>query len=206
MSKYMFFIEGINADLEDINGWHDRAEDWVDQNTDHKANSYNYHVTALTRWLYQSKNITKAATCIERGWNKQREQLIVCGHSNGCAISCGLLDADPALMIGELHLIAGAVDADFDKNGLNAAMARQQVGKVFMYCSKSDRALQIAQNTSWIHKLYSKWGYGSMGLTGPTNVKAPERVVTEWFEGFDHSTYFEGTNFETTMRLVCGTV
>lgn len=206
MSRYYLFINGINTDVEEILlNWNYRAERWVEDRTPDRADTYAYKVKTFTRWLKQGEHIDKAAACLT-GRSHAKDDLILVGHSNGCAIAAGVLAKYPQIGVTELHLIAAAVDDSYDTNGLNECVARGQVGTIYLYCSTADEALKWARKTHWIHWLNSRWGYGSLGLTGPSAMteESRKRTTVYWHENFNHSTYFDAGNFDNTMRSIAG--
>lgn len=201
--SYYFFIAGINADTADIDGWTERAERSCERRG-LRANAYPYHVNALDRWVWQAKHVRNATRCLRESLMTS-DDVVIAAHSNGVAIALGMLRADPAMVVSELHLIAGAAFASYKDNGLNDAIARHQVGKVFLYCSRDDLALKAAQTTRKFLRFVGL-GFGSIGLTGPADMsdEADARTRVIWHEGFDHSTYFDDANFRDTMRAITG--
>jgi pimeloyl-ACP methyl ester carboxylesterase len=138
------------------------------------------------------------------------QNLHLAGHSNGCDILRLLLLHYPEVKVKTLDFIAAAVDPDFEANGLNEVLCRGQVGRMRIWCSNSDEALYIAKNTGGFLRFMGnligmKWGYGYMGLTGPTKQRDMANVICEpplWFPGYRHSDYFSDANFESTMGLI----
>lgn len=199
---YYFFIPGINTNTADIDGWHDRAERYCER-LGLRANAYPYHVTALDRWIHQAGHIRNAMRCLREGVMPD-ERIAVTTHSNGAAIACGMLREYHDWHVSELHLVAGAEFASYEQNGLNAAVDRGQVKAIFLYCSRSDRALKAAKATRKVLRFVGL-GFGSIGLTGPADMsdEADARTRVVWRDGFDHSDYFTpAENFESTMRLI----
>lgn len=204
MKSFYYFINGINTNIGNLNGWQYRACRHVEQTTDDDADAYTYEVRTLTRWLHQASHIRKA-TEFFMGWADFQCRRVLVGHSNGCEIIRGMLVDNPGLAVDEVHLIAPAVKHDFEENGLNKALiGRVRLKKFCIYASETDRALQAARNTSWIRWVNTKWGYGHLGLTGPTNVNVllHSKVQTIWNNGFDHGTYFVDPHFKETMAQI----
>ncbi len=204
--RFYLFINGINTNIGDLWGWQYRAERWVEYRTDDDADCYTYHVRTTTRWLHQAEHVRKAKDLFV-GWGDFDCERVLVGHSNGCEIIRRLLVDYPSLAVDYVHMVAPAVDVDFEKNGLNDALeGRVRLKQLTIHCSQSDRALKHARNTKWIRWFNSKWGYGHLGLTGPENVRSSvyNQVNTTWYEGFDHATYFIDPHFNNLMRYITG--
>jgi hypothetical protein len=136
--------------------------------------------------------------------------VVLVGHSNGAEVICralreveigtrGSSSLQGRHPVAEVHLIAPACEADFDRNGLNAALEYGRVGAVHVYMSGQDRALRLAR---WSRRLFG-WlglGYGDLGLRGPVN--AAGRVFAHREATFGHSTWFAGAEFERTMQRI----
>ena len=202
--RYLF-INGIRTDVEaHAQNWNYRAERWIEDETDGTADCYAYSVKATTRWLKQDHHVQQCAAVLT-GRRRPNDSLIIGAHSNGCEIARRVV-VDKGVPVSELHLIAAAVDDDFEKNGINRAVADGLIGRLFVYVSKSDRALKTAKRWHWVRFLSPKFGYGALGLLGPKNV-SPEtarRMDVLDHPGFDHGTYFDGANFDNTMRSIAG--
>jgi predicted alpha/beta hydrolase family esterase len=206
VKSFYYFINGINTNIGNLWGWQHRAERHVESKTDDDADCYLYEVKTLTRWLEQSKHV-RLATQIFAGWADLQCRRVLVAHSNGCEIVRRMLVEEPALAVDEVHMIAPAVEHDFERNGLNEALVgRVRLKKFVIYASKSDGALQWAKKTYWVHWLNSKWGYGWLGLVGPENVNPhlSKTVRTVWHPGFDHGDYFVDPNFDRLMRSIMG--
>lgn len=200
-----YFVPGIRTDLENVDGWHYRAKRWIDTRTEHDADTFPYHALATTRFLEQKGRAEKLGRILY-GYNPER--LTLACHSNGCALACMVLRMFPSLCVDDLHLIAPAEDPDFERNGLNAAAARwhanrnRGVGRITLYCSKNDGALEAAGWTSWL-RIFGL-GYGELGRVGPVNrsaITASELFTRQvWRNDFGHSTWFADRYFETLME------
>jgi pimeloyl-ACP methyl ester carboxylesterase len=197
--RAFIFIPGIRHESEGIDGWPDQAVLYVHTHTKHRAEKYEYSCKALTRWLGQSRRIEDVARLI---WNYRDFDVSVAAHSNGCAIAIAALQKFPQAQIDTLHLFAAAADPDWERNGLNEAIEDGRCERVYCYCSEGDRVLKLAGFTTWLRRL--GLGYGQLGLIGPQNVsKVGETATyTDWNNHFGHSTYFHGSHFGPTVRLI----
>lgn len=205
-----FFIHGINNKAGSIHNWNSRAEDYIEQMPGpDRARHYSYTVGALDRWIWQGGFVKDVEELLVTRKYRKGEGLKLVGHSNGCEILKELMLKNPLMPVRELHLIAPAVEADFTKNGLNEVIANNKIGCIKIYCSREDSSLRKAQKTNSFLKFFNnKWGYGYLGLTGPTNLSESAKKVVQWrfFDPYDHSDYFKGANFEHTMQMITGEV
>lgn len=211
-NRHYLFINGINSDPENHSGWQYMAERWVLKRTQDRADTYSYAVRTSTRWVYQAGHVKEACRCLLESVGPTTEVVLV-GHSNGAAVVCAMLDCIKPYRIAEVHLIAGAVDEDCDHNGLNAAVARGQLGRVVCYCSEVDEALKWAGVSQklfgWTRNLNRRWskfpalGYGYLGLVGPKKMSLEtQRATTEVWRPFAHSQWFSVNHFDGVMEYV----
>ena len=132
---------------------------------------------------------------------------IAVGHSNGADVILTMMrDYRDWPDIHHLHLVCGAANANFEKNGLNHWLAEGRVKRVTVYVAGKDLALRLAH--TWLGRLLH---YGVLGLEGPTNVHneflTNGRVSTVWedpWTEYGHSGCWEGRHFERTMALFTG--
>ena len=95
--------------------------------------------------------------------------------------------------IEELHLISGACESDFNKNGLNENAL--SIGKLSVYVAGKDKAMKLAD--SFFGRLL---GYGALGKVGPKNMSRVVNVIEK--PSFGHSSWFSGENINDTMKLI----
>jgi pimeloyl-ACP methyl ester carboxylesterase len=188
------FVNGILTIPAHADNWTGRAVTWVQLNTSHKAEKVEYFTGIVSRWIGDGARARKLAKTIKFYLAKQW-RIVLVGHSNGCDV---ILDALQLLAwphIHGVHLISAACEADFGKNGLNAAGSR--VGHLSIYIAERDWALMLADTLP-----ARLLGYGVLGKDGPKNStwKAePDRVVRR---DFGHGGWFTEKQFDATMRLV----
>lgn len=198
MSKVFIFVNGILNLPGDVSAWTDRAESWIEANTNYKATKMEYFTSALLRRIHQEDRVDNLKTICERYGD---HKIVLVGHSNGCDVILRLI-ARNQLDFHSVHLIAGACEKDFNKNLLNNALRDGSVGKVTVYWSKRDKALKKAKLST---RLFG-WlglGYGYLGLVGPVNVDDDVSGRVESYERrFDHSQWFSQKNFNDLMTKV----
>lgn len=156
---------------------------------------------SITRWLFQGMRANKLRKKLQRyihqGWD-----LVLVGHSNGCAV---ILDALRLLdwpIVRELHFFAPACSEDCRTNGINHALRNDLLGKLHVYVGLKDWALWCADNI-----LGRMLGYGVMGRRGPQFVddtipNVSHRVITHVRDDFGHSDWFSEDAFSRTMHMV----
>lgn len=191
----IIFVNGIMNFPGDSHGWNYRAVVWT-----HLSGSpmepipVEYFCGPIGRAFGQKKRAQKICELLEAyaGWN-----IILVGHSNGCAVilkALGMALVYPRIQA--IHLVSGACEADFNRNGLNEAVEGGKVGKVCVYVAGKDMALRVASH--WMGRLL---GYGVLGLHGMQNVPASllDRIGQITQEDFGHSSWWEAEHFDRSM-------
>lgn len=194
-------INGILAFPGRSDGWTDRAVTLAHTHLLIRSEKFEHFSGVLTRHVWQEKRAAALAALVNRyigrGWH-----VFLRGHSNGCDVICRSLAHIDGAVEG-IQLIAGACEADFGTNGLNAALRDGRLHRVQLCCSPDDRALWLARLSHPFLSIFSN-GYGSLGFSGPMNVadEIEHRVSTHWEPGYDHGTWLEGDNLLHTMSLL----
>lgn len=193
-------VNGILTKEHDIKGWPDRAEVFY-QNKGLIASRYKYESGAFTRFVYQGKRVKEVTTILKRSIRP----VIYVGHSNGCEIFSRLVK-ETRYKFPAAHLFAPAVDADFKRNGFNAALKSERIGKLYIYGSANDTWLKHGHRwTGWLRKI--GLGYGNLGQVGPINLDLDlaDRVILTWRDNYNHSTWLNSLkikdSLEMTLRL-----
>jgi pimeloyl-ACP methyl ester carboxylesterase len=201
MPRVFIYIPGILQRPDGPDDWADAAVAWTQNHARALADRYEYCSPALFRSWGQAKRCKELRRLVEM-YRGCRINLV--GHSNGCELACRMLRECGDISVDGLHLIAGACDASFEANGLNAALIDGRVGTVHTYGSPNDEVLnKWARWSRWA----AKWiglGYGELGLVGPKEVSPLAMALTHarWQVGYGHSTWFEPDKIEGTLRLV----
>ncbi|MEN8134312.1 MAG: alpha/beta hydrolase [Thermodesulfobacteriota bacterium] len=186
------FVNGILTLPGESDNWNGKAVTWTHLNTPFRAEKVEYLVGPISRVLGQKKRARKLIKTLRfyQGW-----RIILVGHSNGCDVILDALRKMDWPRIERLHLLSGACEADFDKNGLNEAGTR--IGSICVYVAKRDRALRLADTITG-----RLLGYGALGKSGPINPALPVETVAE--PKFRHSDWFKAEHFKTTMQKLTG--
>lgn len=196
MNTIYIYVNGIMNFPGGSKNWNGRAVTWTHINTEAKAEKIEYFCGPVGRAFGQKERAEKLAATLSfyKGW-----KIILIGHSNGTDVILKALAQLEWPRVEALHLVSAACEADFYKNGLNEAMMKGLVGRVYVYLGGKDMALKAA------HSIFGRLlGYGTLGLTGPKNVSAMVKAavtVTTWGE-YGHSDCFDDKNFDGTMRVI----
>jgi pimeloyl-ACP methyl ester carboxylesterase len=190
------FVNGIATWPGNFTNWNKHAVTWTHLRTDCRADSFEYFCTALTRPFREDQRAHHFARAL-RAYAKAGWKVVCVGHSNGTDVILDGLKNAGWPRVEALHLVCGACEADFDRNGLNSALSWGKVGEVFVYCARKDWALPLARTLPG--KLL---GYGTLGLTGATHVHCAmkERVNEVIWQDYGHSTCWLPKHFQATMR------
>lgn len=195
----VIFLNGILTRPGDQFGWTDRAEQWFLERTNHDVDSYEYFQTPILGRLFgEARHNREVIELLAGYWNAWDfpPKLHLVAHSRGCEIARRLV-VEHGVKVESLHLFAAAIDADFEANGLNAALTQRHVNRVRLYSSKSDGVLR------WLAGA-SLGLYGRLGYTGPRNIAQSliHRVFTTPRDDFGHSDWFSPRNLPLYMRAV----
>lgn len=193
--RYYILLPGIRTNPKDWSNWSVRMASDINLKTDSKAEEFRYLALALTPKSRQDERARYVAGLAHRAFEAGYTPVLV-GHSNGCEV---IRQALPHLgcVVGEVHLIAGATDADWKRGGWSTAIQEGKVGKVYVYTGSRDMVLRyVAAAGAFL-------GYGRLGFTGPQNVSPglASRVVTT-ISDHDHCSWFHAENYPKTFALV----
>jgi pimeloyl-ACP methyl ester carboxylesterase len=193
---FVLCLNGIHTNPA-ADSWTDRAEEWFLRRTSHDVDAYEYHQTAIFGRLFSEnrhlRNVVQLLAEYMAAGGPFR--LHILAHSRGCEIARRLV-VECGFRVESMHLFSAAIDPDFGRNGLGAALERGQVNRVRLYTSKSDGVLR------WIAGA-SLGLYGRLGYTGPRNVwpHIAHRVEQTPRDTYNHGSWFSPGNFEESMQL-----
>lgn len=198
--KAWFLINGILTFPGSSKNWTGRGVTWLNTRTEAKAEKIEYLCGPIGRALGQMDRAYKL-------WHTlsyyDGDDNYVVGHSNGADVIISMLRDFPLCpKIRELHLVCGASESDFNRNGLNRLLGTGKIGRVIVYVAKKDEALRLAH--TWLGHIL---GYGTLGLDGPTSVlpSVESSVKTIEWPDYGHSDCWHDDNFEATMRQITAT-
>jgi len=201
MAKTLYlFINGILTRPSDPKGWTDRAVTYIQARCEcGSAEKFEYFSGAMTRRLFQSGRVDIAADIVRNYIGDHR--IVLVGHSNGCDIICRLIERY-GFIIKEAHLFAAAAEKDFNRNGLNEALTDNRLGLVHVYTSREDDVLKYGGGLTCGLFGWCGMGYGTLGYSGPTNVRDKTRVFVHQNDRMNHGDWFAGENFLWSMQSV----
>lgn len=200
--RVWIFVNGILNWPGAHDGWTDRAVTWTHCRHAHRAEKWEYATGALTRRLKQQDRAQKIATMLGY-YERAGFETVLCGHSNGCDIIARVLALRGAeswyfqAPVRSIHLISPATDAA----AIGDALAGGDVGRVFLYGSAQDRALQAG---AWTRRLFgwARLGYGTLGLEARPLAGFPN-VWSFRRDDYGHSTWLQNDeHFDATMTLL----
>lgn len=198
MKSVFIFVNGILTSPGNSRAWTDRAVQWMNNRASEGtvSDKFEYYSPALLRRLFQRAHAMDLAETIAEYPNSR---LHLVGHSNGCDLIAMAVRMTSA-PIESIHLISGAVDRDFARNGLGERLERGQVKRVFCLCSHGDKVLTYLARASRIATL-GLFGYGDLGCRGAAN-PVPRNVRHVWRDSLGHSDWFSPAHFDRTMETI----
>jgi pimeloyl-ACP methyl ester carboxylesterase len=193
-----FFVNGIATLPGSAKNWNARAVSWTHLNTDDRGQMDEYFTTALTVWLHEKERAWTFLSLLRQfsGWD-----IIIVAHSNGCHVTVDALNLGPDIKVKALHLVAGAVDGNFERNGLNSMLRQSRVGSVKVYRGGKDVAMRLCSTLAGKALFGVYAGDQPLGLTGSREVdpQVKERVADYLQPNFGHSTWWQPEYFDSTM-------
>lgn len=206
----IFFEHGINSVPSSWRDWVNRAIAHTHLNTPYKAQTLAYFTTALTVF-WREEERSKAFGKMIRWYSVNDWDIIIVGHSNGTRVVLEGMSLAGFPKIKAVHLVCGACNANFETNGINTALRKGSLEKVFVYAGGKDMAMKI-ENTLMGRMLFD--------VTKPLGLKKECQTIAnnnfyfarnvslthaeqvselEWSE-YGHSTCWLPNHFEQTMK------
>jgi len=202
-ARAYILLPGIKTQTDDNNNWAPAMASAINITHDcAKADEFRYHASAIFhRWGMQER-VGYVIDLAYRYWSAGYKPILV-AHSDGCEIVRQVIIAGPSI-IRAAHLIAGACEADFAKNGLNDALRIGKVAEIYCYVSKGDKVIDgVARNSV---RFFSWLGiaYGTLGFDGPENVAPDQAGKVHLIErrSLKHGDWFVGAHWQTTFNSI----
>lgn len=207
--EIVFFVRGIAGNPDDFLEWEQRAADHCIKTYGVPARAISYHTDFWSVWMKRRYRAQRFAKVL-RGYSVLDYRITIVAHSEGTVVALDAMRLAGWPRVEQVHLVCGACDSDFERNGLNRALRAGQVGRVTCYTAGRDWAMRFENLI--LGRLF--FGISArtwpLGLVGPRNVSSfllPCRVTevadAPW-RHYGHSECFERDNFERTMRQVLG--
>lgn len=196
MNRVLLYVNGIMTFPGDSRNWNGRAVTWTHTHSEARAEKVEYFAGPVDRVFGQTARAEKLHRTLSfyRGWS-----ISLVGHSNGADVIVDCLRQwNDWPSIEAVHLVCGATEADFNKNGLNRLLYSGRVGQACVYVADQDKALALA------HTLPGRMlGYGTLGLHGAVNVSdsVKGRVTETHWPEWGHSDCWADSVFDKTMTL-----
>ena len=201
------FERGINGWASIIgawNNWPNQAIVWTHTKTSAKAQTLSYFTGPFTAGLTRHRR-AQAFSKLMRAYTVQNWNVHLVCHSEGTATGLEAMRLAGWPKIETVHLICGACDSNFERNGLNYALRTGKIGKVFCYRADDDGAMKLEDTVLGLAMFGISWNDLPLGLSGPVNVGAGlmgVKVLEHHWPDYGHSTCFEPSHFIDTMELV----
>jgi hypothetical protein len=188
MKTVYIFVSGILTVPGRVENWTGKAATWVNLYTAAKGENIDY-LTGVRR-QGELEHVERLTVVMDQYYANSWD-IVLTGHSNGCDVILDSLVEQNWPPVKALHLISGACEADFERNGLNDA----PIPWISVWVAGQDRALALADTRA------GRWlGYGTLGLEGPRNAAVPVTHVNE--PDYDHGDWFLPENFTRTMEII----
>lgn len=190
------YVPGILTIPGDSRNWSGRAVTFTHTQTERRAEKVEYlSGPGFTRNLFQAHRAEKLARTLDHYAPDQWSRRII-GHSNGTDVILDALALRGWPVVDELHLVCAACEADFEKNGLNEALANGLVGRVCVYIGTRDVPLLLAALG-----IGQYFGFGTLGLRGPQKVRSTvaDKVGVLTWNDYGHSDCWADAHFNQTM-------
>lgn len=207
--RICFFIRGISGHPDDFLEWEQRAADWCITEHGVPARAISYHTDFWSVWMKRRFRAQRFAKVL-RKYSVRDYRITIVGHSEGTVVATDAIKFGVG-RIEALHLVCGACDSDFERNGLNRAIRAGQIGKVVCYTAGRDWAMR------WENLLLGRLLFGISERTGPLGLVGPRNPPDAWpnrekvsevtdapWRHYGHGECFEHDNFERTMRQILG--
>jgi len=202
----VFLVRGIAGEPSDFCEWEQSAADWVNVHTPFKARAISYKTSFLTVW-FRRRWRSRRFSYILRQYTTQGWRVVIIAHSEGTVVALDSMRLAGWPHVEAVHLVCGACDSDFHRNGLNFALRIGAIGQLHCCMAGEDHAM-------WYEDLIlGKLLFGipersrPLGLNGPRNIspdvmlKVAEHREPPW-DNYGHSTCFEKRNFPGTIRTM----
>lgn len=194
-------ILGWQSIFGDWGNWPNQSVSWIHNQTEAKAQTLTYFTGPILAGLTRPHRAHNQADMMKQypDWD-----INVVAHSEGTATDCLALQYARWPKIKTLHLVCGACDSDYQRLGLNAALALGRIQRVFVYIGGRDKAMKLED--TWVGSLCFglQTAHTPMGLNGPVNQTptAKERTTIIKWDDYGHSTCWDGNHFERTMKQI----
>lgn len=201
--RVYILLPGIRSQTADAKNWAPQMATDINLYCQYaKGDEYRYFASALLHRLKLEEHAGQVSDLARRYWIAGYEPILA-AHSDGCEIARRVIVEGPAIFRA-VHFFSAACDNDFATSGLNEALRKGKVGELILHTSKGDGVLNILARNS---KRFFSWlgvAYGTLGFDGPKNLAEDQahKVTVDQRQGFDHSDWFNGANWEETRREI----
>jgi len=206
----VFFVRGIAGHPDDFLSWEQQAADYTIIHHGIPTRAISYHTDFWSVWMRRRWRAQRFAKVL-RKYSIRDYRITIVAHSEGAVVALDAMKLAGWPRVENVHIICGACDSDFNRNGLGHALRIRAIAKVICYTAGRDCAMRF-ENLVLGRLLFGisarTW---PLGLVGPRNVSTfllPCRVTEvcdpPW-KYYGHSECFDGDNFKRTMQQMLGT-
>ena len=193
--RIYLFVNGIKTFPGLSKNWNRRAVTWTHINTEHKAESLEYLMTAFRSAAGAKYRASKLVRKLEF-YNESGFEIHIVAHSNGSNVVLNALREFSA-PVAAIHFIAPACEEDCQTNGLNDLIRKGFLRKLHVYIGGEDIPCKLA---STLGRLV---GFGGMGVHGAKWLTDPVHSEYEYklhaIRNMNHGSWFEGDTFTCLM-------
>lgn len=202
MRALIYALHGIDSDNED--SFVEPFEDFIAVNDkDMTVLSHEYTAGPLplfNNWWLDGRLATDIYQQILKVRGTRPIYLVAYSNGTVIALRVAKMLAAFGIRVGGIILIAGAIEANIERNGIQKLFSTGKLGLAAAYCSHEDDVVRgdPRADTTWWGKLKDRvwgacmWPYGSLGVTGWLSNNQPTGdadLITRWYRG-GHSGYF----------------
>jgi hypothetical protein len=200
MKTIWFIVRGIAGSPSNFVEWEYLVRDHIIRKLGVPAVAVSYATSFATVWRNRSMRANRFAEIIkayaDAGWTMN-----FIAHSEGTVVALDALRSLYWPKVGNLHLVCGACDNDFERLGMNYAIRQDMFDSVHVWIAGQDSAMHF-ENLAIGRMLFQV--KMPLGLKGPVNIDPIARSMVRihyempWFN-YGHSDCWLPENMAATV-------
>lgn len=196
-------VNGWQSVFGDWKNWPNQAIAWTVKEKHLPSQTLLYFTSFLfAGWTRPHRSLQFSR--LIRQYSVDDWDIVIVAHSEGTATAIEAMRLAGWPRISAVHLICGACDSNFERNGLNYALVTNKVGKVVCWTADNDMAMKFEDTLLGLLMFGIAWNDCPLGLSGPKNVRQQfldnGRVTEKHWQDYGHSTCWTDYHFDQTMR------
>ena len=199
-----FIVRGIAGHPSDLLEWEYAIRDDIIRQTQLHAIAISYATNFLTVWDRRAWRGRRFGDILAKyaadGW-----RINIISHSEGAVVATDAMRSARFPRVETLHLVCGACDANFERNGLNEALRINRLGVAHVWIAGRDFAML------WERLFFGKLLFGlsdraePLGYDGPraADRRVAARILvhrTAPWDRYGHSECWDAGNRERTLQ------